>query len=128
MWFMMRNTTNSETPRVPTLPTEDPQTHRLQAKRRPVCDRPLGASAPRSAPPTVCPYDGIVPKVRQRGEAVDPTSYYFRINPMFETAAQAYDWLNRIVAVGIGHRQADGPVYSVFEVLRCDCRDPHNRG
>jgi hypothetical protein len=22
-----------------------------------------------------------------------------------------------IVAVGIGHRQADGPVYSVFEVL-----------
>jgi hypothetical protein len=53
----------------------------------------------------------------ERGEAVDPASYYFRINPMFETAAQAYDWLNRIVAVGIGRRQADGPVYSVFEVL-----------
>lgn len=53
----------------------------------------------------------------ERGEAVDPASYYFRINPMFETAAEAYGWLNRLLAVGIGHRQPDGPVYSVFEVL-----------
>jgi Protein of unknown function (DUF3237) len=53
----------------------------------------------------------------QRGEAVDPASYYFRISPMFETGAAAYDWLNRVLAVGIGHRQPDGPVYSVFEVL-----------
>jgi hypothetical protein len=53
----------------------------------------------------------------ERGEDVDPTSYYFRINPMFETASATYDWLNRILAIGIGHRQADGPVYSVFEVL-----------
>jgi hypothetical protein len=53
----------------------------------------------------------------EHGEAVDPASYYFRINPMFETAAVNYDWLNRILAVGIGHRQPDGPVYSVFEVL-----------
>ena len=51
------------------------------------------------------------------GEAVDPASYYFRINPRFETAAATYDWLNRILAVGIGHRQPDGPIYSVFEVL-----------
>jgi len=53
----------------------------------------------------------------ERGETVDPASYYFRTNPMFETAAATYDWLNRILAVGIGHRQPDGPVYSVFEVL-----------
>jgi hypothetical protein len=52
-----------------------------------------------------------------KGEAVDPASYYFRINPLFETAAAKYDWINRIVAVGVGHRRADGPVYSVFEVL-----------
>lgn len=52
-----------------------------------------------------------------RGEAVDPEKYYFRINPLFETAAATYDWLNRILAVGIGHRRPDGPVYSVFEVL-----------
>jgi hypothetical protein len=52
-----------------------------------------------------------------RGEAVDPASYYFRTNPMFETAAAKYDWLNRIVAVGTGHRFPAGPVYSIFEVL-----------
>jgi Protein of unknown function (DUF3237) len=52
-----------------------------------------------------------------RGEAVDPASYYFRINPLFETAAAKYDWLNRVLAVGIGHRRADGPIYNVFEVL-----------
>jgi hypothetical protein len=53
----------------------------------------------------------------ERGEDVDPASYYFRINPMFETASANYDWLNRILAVGIGHRQSNGPVYSVFEML-----------
>jgi len=29
--------------------------------------------------------------------------------------APKYDWINRII--GIGRRRADGPVYSVFEVL-----------
>ena len=52
----------------------------------------------------------------EKGEAVEPASYYFRIAPFFETAAAQYDWLNRVVAGGIGHRMADGPVYSVFEV------------
>jgi len=52
-----------------------------------------------------------------KGEAVDPASYYFRVTPLFETAAEKYDWINRIVAVGVGHRRADGPIYSVFEVL-----------
>ena len=52
-----------------------------------------------------------------RGEDVAPESYYFRIAPLFETAAARYDWINRIVAIGIGHRLSDGPVYSVFEVL-----------
>lgn len=53
----------------------------------------------------------------ERGEVVDPASYYFRINPLFETAVAKYDWINRIVAVGVGHRRIDGPIYSVFEVL-----------
>ena len=48
---------------------------------------------------------------------MDPANYYFRINPLFETANANYDWLNRVVAVGIGHRRADGPIYSIFEVL-----------
>jgi len=53
----------------------------------------------------------------EKGEVVDPASYYFRINPMFEAPTGKYDWLNRIIAVGTGHRFANGPVYSVFEVL-----------
>jgi hypothetical protein len=52
-----------------------------------------------------------------RGEAVDPSEYYFRTAPWFETSAEKYDWLNRIVAVATGHRPPEGPVYEVFEVL-----------
>ena len=52
-----------------------------------------------------------------KGEHVDPASYYFRMIPIFETSAPQYDWINRIVSVGIGHRLADGPLYSIFEVL-----------
>jgi hypothetical protein len=52
-----------------------------------------------------------------RGEDVAPEDYYFRINPMFETASEKYGWLNNILAIGTGHRFADGPVYNLFEVL-----------
>jgi hypothetical protein len=52
-----------------------------------------------------------------KGEPVDPESYYFRMNPMFETSSPKYDWINRIIAIGTGHRLADGPLYSIFEVL-----------
>ncbi len=41
-----------------------------------------------------------------KGEDVDPSEYYFRVAPLFETGAEKYDWLNRIVAVGTGHRSA----------------------
>jgi hypothetical protein len=53
----------------------------------------------------------------EKGEPVDPASYYFRINPVFEAPAGKYEFLNRVIAVGTGHRFKDGPVYSVFEVL-----------
>jgi hypothetical protein len=53
----------------------------------------------------------------ENGETVDPASYYFRITPIFEAPTGKYEWLNRIIAVGAGHRLAYGPVYSVFEVL-----------
>ena len=52
-----------------------------------------------------------------RGEAVPPGSYYFRTVVAFETAAERYAWLNRIIAVGTGERPPSGPVYDVFEVL-----------
>jgi hypothetical protein len=52
-----------------------------------------------------------------RGETVSPKAYYMRIVPVFETAAEKYGWLNRIVAVAHGHRVAGGAIYSVFEIV-----------
>ena len=53
----------------------------------------------------------------EKGEIVDPESYYFRINPLIETSAGKYDRLNRVIAVGAGHRVEGGAIYNVFEVL-----------
>jgi len=52
-----------------------------------------------------------------KGEDVDPTEYYLRNAPFFETNATKYDWLNKIVSVGIGRREADSAVYDVHEIL-----------
>jgi Protein of unknown function (DUF3237) len=38
---------------------------------------------------------------------VDPATHYFRTAPLFETAAPQYDWINRIIAVGIGQATAE---------------------
>jgi hypothetical protein len=64
----------------------------------------------RAGPPS------IIEKL-DKGETVDPASYYFRMNPLFETGSPQYDWINRIIAIGVGHRLADGPIYSIFEIL-----------
>jgi predicted SnoaL-like aldol condensation-catalyzing enzyme len=47
----------------------------------------------------------------ENGETVDPGEYYFRVAPLFETAANQYAWLNNVIAIGTGHRRADGRVY-----------------
>lgn len=52
-----------------------------------------------------------------RGEAVSPDAYYMRVVPVFETAAEKYGWLNRIVAVAHGHRLSNGAIYNVFEIV-----------
>jgi hypothetical protein len=52
-----------------------------------------------------------------RKEAVDPSEYYFRIAPRFETGAAKYAWLNSILAIGFGERIDVGPRYTIFEVL-----------
>lgn len=52
-----------------------------------------------------------------RGEAVDPSEYYFRIAPLFETSADKYQWINKLIAVGSGRRLPQGPVYEIFQVL-----------
>jgi len=52
-----------------------------------------------------------------RGEQVDPSAYYFRTTPRFETAHAAYMFLNRLIAVGTGDRRPEGPIYTIHEVL-----------
>ncbi|MFC3726814.1 DUF3237 domain-containing protein [Neoaquamicrobium sediminum] len=52
-----------------------------------------------------------------RGEAVDPSLYYMRTQPRFETGDARYAWLNRIVCIGTGARLANGVRVSFFEVL-----------
>lgn len=48
---------------------------------------------------------------------VDPATYYFRTNPVFETSDPRYARLNGIVAVGLGALGHGGVTYRVFEVL-----------
>jgi len=52
-----------------------------------------------------------------RGESVDPSLYYFRATPYFETSSDKYGWMNRICTVATGQRSASGPTYHVFQVL-----------
>lgn len=52
-----------------------------------------------------------------RGESVNPAEYYMRATAYYETAAERYDWLNRVVSVASGHRVAGGAIYQVFEIL-----------
>jgi hypothetical protein len=51
------------------------------------------------------------------GERVDPSRYYLRTAPFFETSSPKYAWLNKLVSVGIGERQSDVVTYEIFEVL-----------
>lgn len=52
----------------------------------------------------------------QKGEDVDPSEYYFRTTPVFETSAEQYLWLNRIVSVGVGRRTPTGVNYTIYAV------------
>jgi hypothetical protein len=51
------------------------------------------------------------------GEVVDPARYYFRTVPRFETSAEAYAFLNRIVTIGVGETRPDGAVHRIDEIL-----------
>ena len=52
-----------------------------------------------------------------RGEAVDPSSYYFRTTPSFETSSEGYSWLNRICSIATGSRVGDRRGFDVYQVL-----------
>ena len=68
-------------------------------------------------------YRGVrhgTPEVMQRiaqGEHVPPHEYYLRTGLVFETASKKYDWINRIVGVGVGRRAPGAAIYDVFEIL-----------
>jgi hypothetical protein len=52
-----------------------------------------------------------------RGETVDPSTYYFRTLPRFETGHAKYEFLNRLLSVASGDRRPKGPIYTVDEIL-----------
>ena len=50
------------------------------------------------------------------GEAVDPSLYYMRTTPRFETGDPRYAWLNRVICVASGARRKTAVDLEVFEV------------
>jgi hypothetical protein len=61
----------------------------------------------------------MAPEMRTRimnGGAVDPSEYYFRTTPSFETASEKYAWLNKLVTVGVGRRTRTGVSYSIYAI------------
>ena len=50
-----------------------------------------------------------------KNESVDPSEYYFRATPCFETGSEKYGWLNWTVAIAYGKFSEGGSVsYDVF--------------
>ena len=59
------------------------------------------------------------PAIMQRlmaGEPVDPSLYYMRTTPRFETGAEHYRWLNGLICVASGARRAAAVELEVFAV------------
>ena len=50
------------------------------------------------------------------GQAVDPSLYYMRTTPRFETSAERYRWLNGVICVATGARRATAVELDVYEV------------
>lgn len=51
-----------------------------------------------------------------RGEDVEPSLYYFRTVMRFETSDPSVDWLNRILALARGQREARAVKLDVYEI------------
>jgi len=51
-----------------------------------------------------------------RGDTVDPSLYYFRTVMRFETSGPEVDWMNRILAIARGAREAHAVRLDVYEV------------
>jgi hypothetical protein len=57
--------------------------------------------------------------ITYRGLLIAPKGgdMYWRTTPVFETASPKYDWLTRIIAVGIGRQVPNKAAYSVYQIL-----------
>jgi len=70
-----------------------------------------------------CYYRGILnvpPEIMERvqnGEDVDPSEYYFRTTPKFETGSEKYSWLNQIICVGVGKLEPKRVRYKIYQIL-----------
>lgn len=68
-------------------------------------------------------YHGVIdaaPEIAGRvlaGEDIEPSEYYFRTAPRFETGDERYAWLNKRICVGTGYFALNRVGYRVFEVL-----------
>jgi hypothetical protein len=54
---------------------------------------------------------------RSEMHMVDPSLYYFRTAPLYETASEKYSWLNNIQAIGVGRLTATGVANDTFQIL-----------
>lgn len=68
-------------------------------------------------------YRGVLdvsPEIGRRvlsGEDIDPSNYYFRTAPRFETGDERYAWLNKRICVATGYFGPQKVGYRVFEVV-----------
>ncbi len=79
-------------------------------------------SRPKPAHESWCQANGLrhgPPEVLERltrGEDVEPSLYYFRTVMRFETSDPSVDWLNRILALARGQREARAVKLDVYEI------------
>ena len=52
-----------------------------------------------------------------RGESVDPSSYFMRTHARFETGDARYLWINKVLAVGSGAREANAVRMKLYELM-----------
>lgn len=52
-----------------------------------------------------------------RGEPVDPSEYYFRATPVFETSADKYKWLTKYIFVATGERKSLSVLLNFYKIL-----------
>jgi Protein of unknown function (DUF3237) len=52
-----------------------------------------------------------------KGEATDPSSYYFRTIPVFETGDARYEWLTKHIFIANGIRKSSQVIIQVWKVL-----------